>query len=359
MKTYNFVSDRHLKKFLKLNKDYTFLHFTGNMLGIGAPVSSKNSINKINKLKERDNSKGYIILIPGRDWLKDLHLKPNKLQKRLIQQYWPGEMTLIFADSANMFPHLSKDNRIAVRVPGDPLLRKFMEKRSGPIISTSINRSGHKPETDLNKINTDYSEWFDFRLLPPNLLSLSSRGSTIVDFKDDRLIVVREGAIGEAEIRQSLQQPLILFVCTGNICRSPLAEYYARQLFAQEGLQVRVRSAGFLDSGYAISENSRIILEELGINSDAHRSKQIEADLMRQSWLILTMENRHKSELNRINPNVFGKVFTLSEFCGKDYCRDSLDIADPYGSELANYRTAFKLIQERIICLKEFLKEVL
>jgi tRNA threonylcarbamoyl adenosine modification protein (Sua5/YciO/YrdC/YwlC family) len=357
MKTYNFLSDKHLKKFLRLNEDFTFLHFTGNMLGIGAPISSKSSIARINLLKERSNSKGYIILIPGRDWLNDLHLKPDKVQKRLIQQYWPGEMTLIFDDRAGMFPQLSRNNRIAVRVPGDPMLRKFIEKLSVPIISTSVNKSGFQPETDLNIINAEYSEWFDFKLLPTNLSSVTGKGSTIIDFKDDQLTILREGSISEAEIRLSLEQPLILFVCTGNICRSPLAEYYARHLFAQQNLQVRVESAGFLDSGYLISENSRIILEEMGIDSEHHRSRQIDNDLIQQSWLILTMENRHKTELNRMNPNVSEKVFTLSEFCGKEYCRDSLDIDDPYGSELANYRSAFKLIQERIECLSEFLKE--
>lgn len=262
MKTFNYLSDKNMINFLRGNKDFTFLHFTGNMLGIGAPINSKASIDKIGELKKRADAKGYIILIPGTDWLTDLHLQPDKVRKRLIQQYWPGELTIIFDDTKKMFPDLTINNRIAVRVPGDPFLRKFIEVMGMPVISTSINISGQEPVNDLNLINSEYSDWFDFKLIPKNWKPVSGEGSTIADIENDNLSILREGSIKGLEIAESAERPLILFVCTGNICRSPLAEYYARELFRKEALPVRTLSAGFLESGNRISENSRIVLLE-------------------------------------------------------------------------------------------------
>ncbi|MFC1887333.1 Sua5/YciO/YrdC/YwlC family protein [Candidatus Cloacimonadota bacterium] len=357
METYSFLSDRKLADFLKGTNDFTFLHFTGSMLGIGAPVTSRIAIGKIDHLKNRADSKGYIILIPDTSWLTDFKLEINKVQRRLIQQYWPGELTIIFIDVNNMFDSISIDGKIAIRIPSDPFLRKFIMSLGEPVISTSINRSGQTPLSDLNVIRQEYGDWFDFQLLPQDLKLESGPGSSIIDFTNDQLNVLREGSIPKKELLDSANDPLILFICTGNICRSPIAEYLAREFLKIENIPARSRSAGFLESGNMISSNSRILLNEAGIDAEQHRSTEIDDKLLRESWLILTMELRHKNALLKRDPNLTDKVFTLSEFCGDEYCLDSLDIDDPYGSGLDRYRVTYKLIEARVKCLVELVKQ--
>jgi protein arginine phosphatase len=357
MRSYNFVSDPELNIYLKNNRDFTFLHFTGSMLGIGAPATSRRSIEKINQLKNRSDSKGFIILIADTDWLDDFHFKCNNTQKQLIQQYWPGELTIIFKDEKSLFSNISLNGNVAVRIPGDPFLRKFLDDLGEPVISTSINRTGKKPELDLKVVEKGYEDWFDFKLLPKDFVSIKKPGSTIIDCTKKEPIVIREGSISQGELLESINNPLILFVCTGNICRSPLAEYYTRYLLDKVDSPFQVRSTGFLESGNPISRNSGIILEEMGIVTKEHRSTKIDLDLIRESWIILTMENSHKTELLRLDPNALNKIFTLSEYCGIEYCKRSLDIDDPYGSDLNRYRMTFNLIKERVDCLVKLIEK--
>jgi len=159
------------------------------------------------------------------------------------------------------------------------------------------------------------------------------------------------------DLKYSIEKPLILFVCTGNICRSPLAEFYTRSLIELEDLPFRISSTGFFNAGVPISGNSRILLKEAGIDADRHVSSHINNKLIDNSWLILTMENDHKMKLIEINSDAEKKIFTLSEYCGEEFRRNSLDIEDPYGSDLSRYRITFDLIKERVDRLINIIKE--
>jgi len=336
MLTFNSYNDAKLLEFLQRNKNFTF-----------------RSINKINQLKKRKSSKGYIILMPQINWLQDFGLEINKTQRRLMQQFWPGELTILFKDMANRFQHLSLDKKVAVRVPTNFQLRKFIEIVGVPVLSTSINESGQSPVSYISEIEPGFSNWFDFILLPEDVQATGVKSSTIVDCTDDKTNIPREGIIPKDDLLKAINSPTILFVCTGNICRSPLAEFYARTLIKQQKLPFRTKSAGFLETGYKISHNSEIVLNEIGIDAKNHRSTMINEEMIDNSWLILTMEERHKLEILKLKPEAETKIFTLSEYCGKDFCVNSKDISDPFGSDLANYKKIFDLIKIRVECLIE------
>jgi len=357
MKIYNSSNNKRLLKTLAEKEDFTFLHFTGSMLGVGAPALSNNSLEKVNELKERDDSKGYICLIPDPEWLKEMGIKVNKMQRRLIQQYWPGDLTLLFNNYNAEYEHLAIAGKIAVRIPDHNLIRDFMRTIQKPVVSTSVNRSGNISETNVKDIERNYRNWFDFGLLPKGLKLLTSRGSTIIDCTDKEPQLIRDGNISWQHLDNSIRKPLILFICTGNICRSPLAEYYTQSEVERHGLPFRIRSAGFMEAGHCISRNSGKILEEIGINTDSHRSYLIDNDILAKSWLILTMEDAHKKKLLQMDPGLGYKTFTLSEYCGPEFYSNSLDIDDPYGSDLDRYRITYNMIKARIDRLLEKIKK--
>ena len=121
----------------------------------------------------------------------------------------------------------------------------------------------------------------------------------------------------------------ILFVCTGNTCRSPMAELICKKLLRERGVRtVRVSSAGLAaEPGGRISENAAKALAELGIRSARFRSRPLTEKLLAESNLVVTMTSAHKRALAE-----FPRVFAVGEFSGEG------DVPDPYGGDLACYR---------------------
>jgi len=137
----------------------------------------------------------------------------------------------------------------------------------------------------------------------------------------------------------------ILFVCTGNLCRSPMAEYLTRELARRRGIEVEVKSAGvWAVQGEPATEETIAVLQELGIDAKPHRSQPLDWDLLEWADLVLTMEEWQKRQIVAKAPEVKDKVFTLPEFVGEEG-----DVPDPYGTA----RHAYRQIRDRIQRLVE------
>lgn len=320
-----------------------FLHFTGSMFGIGCSAYNIDVINKINLCKERENKSRYIVLIPKVAWLRKFNVELNTGISNLLQQYWPGELTVILEISNIKLNYVSHKNKVAFRIPTNKFLREFIEKMDHPIISTSVNISGNEPMTNLDEIQTEYDNWFDFGVLSESKMLVSKVPSSIIEASDNRINLIREGSIPFSEIERSFKQPQILLVCTGNTCRSPMVEYFLQKLIDSEKLNYQVSSAGLLEGGQPISENSKKILKLNGIDASKHISQQITHEVIRSSRLILTMTMKHKNKILQLYPNSIYKVFTISEFAGFKG-----DIEDPIGKGEKYYDKTFTQIKERI-----------
>ena len=128
----------------------------------------------------------------------------------------------------------------------------------------------------------------------------------------------------------------ILFVCTGNTCRSPLAEYIMKDLLKQAGIKdVRVSSAGISAfDGDKMSKNSAFALKKLGIKPYGFKSKKLTVKMIEKSTIVLCMTVSHKSVLTG-----FSNVYTLSEAVGCE------DIPDPFGQNEQVYLETAKILQ--------------
>ncbi len=147
----------------------------------------------------------------------------------------------------------------------------------------------------------------------------------------------------------------ILFVCTGNICRSPFAEALLRKLLAEEGLKgITADSAGLLAlPGNSASPLAQQVAYEYGVDLSGHRAKSLSKELVGWCQLVLVMEELHKEALVNAFPEAEGRALLLRYFARHGSRRRG--IADPYGLQYEAYRFCFLDIQDAVSGLVEYL----
>jgi protein-tyrosine phosphatase len=133
----------------------------------------------------------------------------------------------------------------------------------------------------------------------------------------------------------------VLFVCKGNICRSPLAEAYFQSLVEKEGRQMTVRSAGLETTpGKPAHAKAKAVALEHRLSLDEHATTQVHMDLIDQSDLIIVMEIVQKDRIQRLYPKSKGKVVLLGRFDSVG----SLEIADPYSGTSEDFYSCFQQV---------------
>jgi protein-tyrosine phosphatase len=130
----------------------------------------------------------------------------------------------------------------------------------------------------------------------------------------------------------------VLMVCEGNICRSPMAAALLRAALPNS----RIASAGLgALVGKPADEKAIILMRERGLDLRAHRAVQITRTMCLQTDVILVMEREQRDRLQRLYPEVCGRVFRIAEQAG-------MDVPDPYRQPLDVFREALTLIEEGV-----------
>lgn len=146
----------------------------------------------------------------------------------------------------------------------------------------------------------------------------------------------------------------LLFVCTGNICRSPMAEVIARaRLGEKSGWKVASAGVAAID-GEPASEEAVVACREIGLDLRQHGSQPVTRELMETSRWVVVMTETHREVLSRRFPEFHARIRTLKSF---GFSKDFGDIPDPIGGSLDVYRTARNQIESALSDLVIFLLE--
>ncbi len=149
----------------------------------------------------------------------------------------------------------------------------------------------------------------------------------------------------------------IMFVCTGNTCRSPMAEGLFIEIIRSKGMRSEnftVVSAGLMTiDGLKASEYSVKVLLDKGIDISGHLSKRLTVDMVKEADLILTMTLAHKTAVIQMSELANKKTFTLKEYA---YCEDNhSDIGDPFGMDIDAYK---ECAEEILTALETTVKKI-
>ena len=134
----------------------------------------------------------------------------------------------------------------------------------------------------------------------------------------------------------------VLFVCKGNICRSPFAQHYAQTVFRETK---RIMSAGYYpEKGRCCPDQAVSVAGELGIDLNQHRSSVLSEENVCEAQIIFALDEEDRKTLTNRYPFAKQKVYLL----GLLALNGAVSVMDPFGGGINDYRTAYQLIQRAL-----------
>jgi tRNA threonylcarbamoyl adenosine modification protein (Sua5/YciO/YrdC/YwlC family) len=300
---------------------------------------NENAIARLSEIKERPQDKPFSLHIAQKDKLEDFAIKIPVAAYKLIHEFWPGPLTLVLKSSR-------AQSTIGIRMPDNEIALRIISLANVPVVCPSANLSGKPAPVSFQEAILDLDGKVDFAI-DAGVTKLKVE-SSVVDVTQEPAKVLREGAIKKEAIERTIKRKNVLFVCTGNSCRSVMAEELLKKIMRDKNRDdVEVYSAGIMMfPGMGITQGTREVLMQVGIDATRHHAQKINKEMIKRSDIILTMDRMHEESVLKLAPEVKDRLFLLKEFAKIN--DNDLNIADPIGKPLSFYEMTFAIIKEAV-----------
>jgi L-threonylcarbamoyladenylate synthase len=176
---------------------------TETLYGIGADALNDQAVEKVFQLKGRDSRNPIPVLVADTEMLDTLVADTPPLAQQLIEQFWPGPLTLVLPARKNISsPLLNQSGGIGVRISSQRIATELVRAFGRPLTATSANPSGKEPARDLGAAKLYFKDTIKI-FLDGGTLS-SKNGSTVVEVQRDKINIIREGEISASKLRQAI-----------------------------------------------------------------------------------------------------------------------------------------------------------
>ncbi|MFZ1946553.1 MAG: L-threonylcarbamoyladenylate synthase [bacterium] len=167
---------------------------TDTTYGLAASVWCERAVERLRRIKTRAEGKSFVVLAADTDWVMELAARVTPPEKRLMDAYWPGPLTIVFEASDAVPRYLvGRDRTIAVRVPDDALAQSLLRACGSPLVAPSANLRGQEPARSAEEVRRDFAASVDL-ILDGGPVE-SGVPSTIVVVRRRRFEVLREGRL--------------------------------------------------------------------------------------------------------------------------------------------------------------------
>ncbi|HQY87279.1 MAG TPA: Sua5/YciO/YrdC/YwlC family protein [Tepidisphaeraceae bacterium] len=280
----------------------------------------------------------------------------SALGRRMMHKLWPGPVAITFDVAKDRREEITKkigltegdlftDGRITLRCPDHFAATAVLSEVNGPVALTRVDTaSGDRPFTDpiLSSLPADVE------LVIDSGPTRFAKPSTIVRVDGNQFSIVREGVWDQRIIEKQLQS-LVLFVCSGNTCRSPMAAALARVHLARalgttpshiESKGITVASAGtFAMPGLKATPQAVEAVAEFGGDLSGHRSQLLTHELINAADVIVVMGQSHRMGVEAMSPNAESKIVSLDP---------EGEVEDPIGGDIDVYRDLVARFRELV-----------
>jgi L-threonylcarbamoyladenylate synthase len=330
---------------------------------VAASATDAKACARLSEIAARHGAEHCVLLLPHPESLLDFVPEVPRDVDRLLRRCWPGPVVIriasivdgAFSELAPAAQELLKQSGVSVCVPAHPFLKRVAELSETPIVALISSLPAGKSWADSDGLEVARSHAQDLALVVDAGPPRHPQGPTVIEVTREGWTLAKEGVVPQSMLNR-LSSSMILFVCTGNTCRSPMAEGLFRKLLAerlncamdelaQHGYLVL--SAGVSASpGMPAATDALALLRSEGVDLSDHASQPATEDLLTQADHVLAMTAGHLDVLHSDFPQLREKMRMLSP---------GHDIADPIGGGWSVYQDCGAEIR---LALEAFLDEL-